>query len=637
MTTLAVTTDVPIEMRDGTTLYADVYVPTDLGGDPLPTVLMRTPYDKRTPKAELDIPSYVDRGYAVVIQDTRGRYASEGTHYHGRYEVEDGYDTLEWIAHQVWSNGRIGMTGLSYPAAVQCAAAISGSPYLASLFHVKAPSNYYLEGCRRGGNTLNYLMTGRFTWSCTSREATADATLAKAIQEDFEELPTWLARLPLRKGRTPFAPFGDTEQFFLDMQNQTEMSDFWTQHPLWMTEEFVDEFVDTAALFVGGWYDLYREDKFFPLLAGNKRGPIRLLMGPWGHKTCGRSLGEVDFGPDAELDATAYTELQLDWFDESLKNDQSHPRPPVAVFVMGGGSGSKTPDGLLDHGGSWRYAKEWPLPGTQFTPFYLQADGLLSLSPPELHDGQPEWVHDPESPVPSIGVTDFFKKSQSAWIHDPNSPVPSIGGTSFFMRPSAMRPRGVTDGWQEDELLVPYGPYDQRERRDVFGCTSDLPLCSRKDVLIFETPVLRETVEVTGLIEAMLWISSSAVDTDIIIKLIDVYPRSADYPHGFAMNLSDGVLRASYRNGFTERVPMEPGEIYRVHLSSELVYPTSNRFVVGHKIRLHIASSDYPTYDVNPGHGQPPTTFDVPIPTRNVIHHDSEHPSHIILPIIATA
>ena len=611
--TSTVMTDVPIEMRDGTTLYADIYIPTDLEEDPLPTVLMRTPYDKSTPKAELDTRSYVDRGYAVVIQDVRGRYTSDGIHYHGRSEVEDGYDTLEWIADQEWSNGKVGMTGLSYPAAVQCAAAISGSPHLASLFHVKAPSNYYLEGCRRGGNTLNYLMTGRFTWSCTSQEATADSSLAKAIKESFEELPTWLSRLPLRKGRTPFAPFGDTEEFFLDMQNQTEMSDFWTQHPLWMTEDFVDLFVDTPALFVGGWYDLYREDKFFTLLAGKKRGPIRLLMGPWGHKTCGRRLGEVDFGPDAGLDATAYTELQLAWFDESIKNDQSDPRPPVAVFVMGGGSGGKTPDDLLDHGGSWRYAEEWPLPETEFTPFYLQADGYLSLSPPELHD------------------------SYSAWIHEPRHPVPSIGGTSFFMRPSAMRSRGVMDGWEEDELLVPYGPYDQRERSGVFACTSNLPLSSRKDVLIFETPILQETVELTGPIEATFWVSSSAVDTDIIIKLIDVYPPSPDYPHGFVMNLSDGVLRASYRHGFNDRILLEPDTIYRIDLGPHLVYPTSNRFAPGHRIRLQIASSDYPSYDINPGHGQPAEMFDVPLAARNVIYHDPEYPSHIVLPIIPAA
>ena len=156
------------------------------------------------------------------------------------------------------------------------------------MFHVKAPANYYLTGCRRGGTFLNYILTGRFTWSCTSPEASENPALAKAIREDFDDLPTWLERLPFRKGKTPLTPFGDTEQLFLDFQNHTEYSDFWRQNKLWATDEFVEEFIDTPALFVGGWYDLYQEDRFFILLNNRKQGPIRLLMGPWGHKTCGR-------------------------------------------------------------------------------------------------------------------------------------------------------------------------------------------------------------------------------------------------------------------------------------------------------------------------------------------------------------
>ena len=293
--------DVTITARDGTALRADVYVPEPSDGGPLPTVLLRTPYDKSAPHAELDVAEYVGRGYAVVIQDVRGRYTSGGSHYHGRDELEDGHDTLAWIAAQRWSNGRVGMTGLSYPAAVQHAAACSGSPHLQSLFHVKAPANYYLNGCRRGGNFLNYAVGIEFMFAATAPEAIADPQLARTLRECFADVQTWLSRMPLRRGQNPLTPVPDVEGLLCDIQEQTEYTEFWRTNRLWNMEEHVDDFVDAACLFVGGWYDLYREDRFYTLLRGRKKRPLNLLMGPWGHRDFERTLGTVDFGPEAPL------------------------------------------------------------------------------------------------------------------------------------------------------------------------------------------------------------------------------------------------------------------------------------------------------------------------------------------------
>ena len=598
-------------MRDGTILRADVHRPGGGAERPLPTVLLRTPYDKSRDYAELDPRAYLDRGFAVVVQDVRGRYRSEGSHYHGRDEVEDGYDTLEWIAAQPWSDGKVGMTGLSYPAAVQCAAACSGTERLVSMFHVKSPANYYLSGARRGASSLGYVLPIELLFACTSPEALADPTLARALRESFARAPDWMGRLPLRAGRNPLASVPDVERFYLDVQEHSEYTDFWKANRLWSPEEHVDEFTDTAALFVGGWYDLFREDRMYSLLRRRGDRPVRLLMGPWCHRDFAATVGDVDFGPSAALSPDRYTELQLEWFEETLQGvPPSGPRPPVTVFVMGGGTGRRTADGRLDHGGRWRTADDWPLSATRFTPYYLHGGGRLL---PDVPPGEPQ--------------------RPSRYVHDPDAPVPTIGGTGFFLRDTVLDARAEGRAQTDDDLWVPYGPQDQRERLGVFGCSSDLPLSSRTDVLTFETEPLPADVEVTGPIEVTLWISSSATDTDFVVKLVDVYPPNEDYPHGYAMNLGDGVLRAGYREGFERRVPLEPGEAYELRIGPELMYPTANLFCRGHRIRLHIASSDYPAYDVNGGHGER-AGDGVPVRALNTIYHEPGRLSRVVLPVI---
>ena len=176
------------------------------------------------------------------------------------------------------------------------------------------------------------------------------------------------------------------------------------------------------------------------------------------------------------------------------------------------------------------------------------------------------------------------------------------------------------------------GGFDQKESGKFFGsCEPYLPLASRPDVLVFQTELLGKDVEVTGPISVQLWISSSAMDTDFTAKLIDVYPPSADYPEGYALNLTDGILRAKFRNSWVEPELMEPGQVYQLRLK---LLPVSNLFVRGHRIRLDISSSNFPRFDVNGNTGENPGISPVRVTALNSVYHDQHRDSHLLLPVI---
>ena len=249
--------------------------------------------------------------------------------------------------------------------------------------------------------------------------------------------------------------------------------------------------------------------------------------------------------------------------------------------------------GRINHGGYWRSEPDWPLPGTSFTPYYIHGDSSLSAETPSSEE-----------------------PSQSTFTFDPRDPVPTVGGgiSAFF---------GILDA----------GSYDQRGRPDTYGFhgfKDTLALSSRGDVLAFQTPPLEEDTEVTGPIEMRLWASSSAVDTDFTAKLIDVFPSHSDYPDGLAMNITDSIIRARYRNGWEKAEMMEPGKPYEFVFQ---LYPTSNIFQQGHRIRLDISSSNWPRFDVNPNTGEPMGRHRSRVVADQTIYHDAGHPSHIVLPL----
>jgi putative CocE/NonD family hydrolase len=604
---LIVERDVAVPMRDGIVLRADIYRPARQGR-PIetraPAILVRTTYDKERATDTRDAAQFVRAGYVFVIQDVRGRYKSDGCFYHGIYEADDGRDTIDWLAGQPWSNGKVGMTGISYLGAVQCAAAISGTPHLASIFHTKAPSDYYQNGFRHGGAFLMYTLPIALMVASSSKEALADPVLARSLQEAFENASEWLSRMPLKEGFNPVAQVPDAERWLFDMLLRSDYDEFWKNVPLWQPVEFLDRYADVPGMYVGGWYDLYQEDSFYTALAGRKKGPINLLMGPWTHLGFDDFFGDVDFGPTAVLTPDEYFSLQLRWFDRTLKatasDAETEVQPPVRIFVMGGGDGTQTPAGKMQHGGRWRDEHEWPLARADYRAFYFHRGGLLSTELPAASEAATSYVYDPHNPVPTIGGTSYFPKGRNA----------------------------ETGRWN---VFVPYGPHDQREKPEYFGCTTSLPLSSRHDVLAFQTPPLVEDIEVTGPLTVKLWVSSSAVDTDFTAKLIDVHPASQDYPDGYAMNLADGIIRARYRNGFERAELLEPEKVYAITFT---LFPTSNLFKAGHRIRVDLSSSNYPTYDPNPNTGDACVVGGRSLVAENRIYQDAERPSHIVLPII---
>jgi len=337
---------------------------------------------------------------------------------------------------------------------------------------------------------------------------------------------------------------------------------------------------------------------------------MKLIMGPWTHGMMDLNhSGDVDFGPGAGIDFDA---LQLRWFDHWLKGLDTGimKEPPVKIFVMGGGDGRRNSDGKLNHWGRWRFENEWPLARTKYTNYYLHRGGLLSFEAPLEEESSDSFQYDPRNPVPTVGGN----ISALVEVLPPTKGVPDLGPLT------RMKP------------VVEAGAFDQTERPDVFGCKPPyLPLSSRHDVLVYSTEELNRDLEVTGPVTVGLWASSSAVDTDFTAKLIDAYPPSQDYPEGYAMNLTDSIVRARYRDSRESAQLMRPREIYRLTIT---LYPTSNLFKAGHKIRLDISSSNFPRFDLNPNTGEPLGENTQTLVACNTIYHDHPHSSHVVLPVI---
>ena len=612
--------DVMVPMRDGLKLASDIYRPTSNSrplDNKLPVLLERTPYDKTETPRENRAALFAKNGYIVVIEDCRGCFKSEGEFYFLLNEPQDGYDTIEWIASQPWCNGKVGTYGTSYMAWVQSAAATQNPPHLTCMFPNMGGWNGHTSSIRQGGAMELRFMAWAFWHSAlnSNRGLKKKQWIDKALNNaDFRE---WLSRLPIRRGATPLALAPNYEQWCFDLFTRADYDDYWKQ-PGFAIEEYQEQHADIPTYLCGGWYDSYTRSTFeaFSSLSATKKGPVKVLMGPWTHGSATTELsysGDIDFGPDAALES--FNALHLCWFDRWLKDiDNGIDREaPVQIFIMGGGSGNKTGDGRLDHGGHWRCEQEWPLTDAKHTSFYLNAAGLLSTQPPVIKDSSTDYRSDPEKPVPTIGGN--FSSL------DYLTPLPA--NIDPYLIPGVLRRAPIT----------PMGGFDQREGSNFFGCEPPyLPLASRADVLVFQSTRLDCDLEVTGPAVIKLWISSSTPDTDFTAKLIDVYPPNPDYPQGYALNLTDSILRARYRNNRNQGELMEPGEVYQLEIS---LYPTSNLFKKGHRIRLDIAGSNFPRFDVNPNTGEPIGLNRLTAVTKNTVHHDRIHPSHIVLPIIS--
>ena len=609
----SLTSDLMVSMRDGVRLATDIYRPAR-NGKPVPgrfpVILERTPYGKTvvsrselsvkepTAKSRGDVARFfVSRGYIVIYQDCRGRYGSEGEFVKYLSDGHDGYDCCAWIVKQPWCDGKIGTMGLSYAAHTQGALACAGAPGIAAMFLDSGGfANAYQDGIRQGGAFELKQVTWAYRAAFESPAVAKDPIRLQALQAI--DIKGWFARMPWKRGHSPLTPAPEYESYVYDQWEHGTFDSFWKQLGIYAAG-FYDSFSDAPMVFMSSWYDPYPRsatDNYIGL-SRRKKGPVRLILGPWTHGD--RSLtyaGEVDFGPAATVDgnlAPDFLTLRLRWFDCWVKGARNGVagEPAVQLFIMGGGSGRRNPQGRMDHGGHWRTEKDWPIPDARNTKYYLHGDGRLATGLP---------------PAGATGVSYDF---------DPEHPVPSIGGT-------------ITSG----EPVMRGGAYDQREGPRFFGSREPyMPLAARPDVLVFETAVLTEDVEVTGPVSATLWISSDRPDTDFTIKLIDVYPPNEDYPEGFAMNVTDGILRVRYRKSWEKPEMLQPGEVAAVTVAA---FPTSNLFKRGHLIRLDVSSSNFPHFDVNPNTGASEGTGLTRQVARNTLYLDRDRPSHVLLPII---
>ena len=592
--------DVLVPVRDGTKLALDLYLPAK-GDAPLPgrhpTLMVRTPYNKNGVAAEGQW--YAARGYAVVVNDTRGRYGSEGSWRMIVDDVDDGYDVAAWVGRQPWSSGKIGTFGTSYVGGTQHALACANPPELACMIPVDSLSNTGLAGVRHSGAFELRFMNWIFTIGAPAdRAALADPRLREALVENGRLMPQHVLSLPIRPGCTPLKHAPDYERWLVEAMRHGDYDDFW-KRPGHSVLDNVGRYADVPVYHVTGWYDSWCRQNVlnWQALSRAKRAPQKLIIGPWTHGGQTRAYaGEVEFPPEAALD---FSEWRLAWFDRWVKGiDNGAERTPSArVFVMGGGDGRKSKDGRLRHGGRWRDEQTFPPARTLFTPYYLHTDGRLS----------------PRAPASGTPPTTFR--------FDPSDPVPTLGGNL-----------SSTGG------LLEAGGWDQRTRRpdekpavNVLATKDQLPLSQRRDVLVFQSDPLPEDVEVTGPIAVHLTVSSSAVDTDFTAKLIDVYPPNPDYPLGFDLNLGDSIARMRYRDSLEKAELMKPGAAYKVTIH---LYPTSNVFAKGHRIRLDVSSSNFPRFDVNPNTGEPLQQHRRLAPADNTVYHDAARASHVVLPVV---
>lgn len=577
--------DVPAQMRDGVTLRANIFRPA--GEGPWPVLLTRLPYGKDLPLGSsiMDPAQVARRGYIVIVQDTRGRATSEGEWVPFIHEAEDGVDTIAWAAQLPHSNGVVGMYGASYFGFTQWAAALHQPPALKAMVPFVTWNDPFNGVTFRGGALelgtagswqLNMALDGLI------RRHRGDAqALGRGIYMVAKEMDALgtkgYASLPLNE----FAPLKQQDiapHFFQAFVHPLER-DAELSRPLHILGHHHQVTVPTFN--VGGWYDIFLQDTITNFKHMREEGSTpearqsKLLIGPWSHGGTTNPIGEMNFGFGAGaafIDLKMdFVSLQLRWFDHWLKGVDTGmlSEAPIKLFVMGANV--------------WRDEHEWPLARAVETRYYLHSgghanslhgDGTLTVRPPEIAE------------VPS-----------DQYVYDPAHPVPTRGG-ALLMTPEFRA-----------------GPHDQR------------PIESRDDVLVYTSDVLLTSVEVTGPITVHLWAVSSAPDTDFVARLVDVHPD------GYAQNLTDGIIRARYRNFAMGEQPslIEPGRAYEYEID---LWSTSNLFQAGHRIRVTVTSSSFPRWDRNPNTGQAFGADAELAVAHQTILHDSDHPSYITLPIV---
>ena len=555
--------NVVMKTRDGVALRADIYRPA--GEGTFPVLLQRTPYNKVN-AAEFGSTA-AGRGFMVVVQDVRGRYQSDGQWYPFKNETADGYDTVEWAAVLPHSNGKVGMFGGSYVGATQMLAAIGHPPHLAGICPVVTASNYHENWTYQGGafeQWFNQSWTSGLAQDTVNRavEAGSNAMVGSTVLP-LKKYPLYNLQLQGDQAdwTAHFAPY------FLDWLDHPLYDSYWKP---WAIEEQYAS-IQVPALTIAAWYDLFQGGSLRNYIglragAGNSaaRAGQRLIIAIGGHSGWSRTVGTVDFGPDAPFDENGVT---LAWYEYLFQGKQNEfaTEKPVKLFVMGENK--------------WRYEDDWPLKRAQETKYMLHSCGNANSSS--------------GSGFLYTGNAEFRCEGPDHYTYDPANPVPTVGGPLCC-----------------DSEHLATGARDQAEVE------------KRNDVLVYSTQPLSEDTEVTGPVTLDLFAQSSAADTDFTAKLVDLWPN------GFAQNLTEGILRARFRNGTSKADPIVPGKIYEYTID---LWSTSNVFLKGHKIRLEISSSNFPRFDRNLNTGKDAATSSDFVKAENTIYHNSV----LILPLVS--
>ncbi len=627
--------DVMVPMRDGVRLATDIYRPAHGDGRPVsfpvPVLLVRTSYDKSAPEWDDVWPYYARHGYAFAIQDLRSRFRSEGDghYYHtcNPWEGVDGYDTVEWLAAQEWSNGKIGTLGSSHRAIVQTQLALERPPHLAAMWVEAGPTNIYAHEAREGGAMSPQMFAALHLHALDSHELRGNPDGAKVILDAMRNMTEEFGKVPWKPGETALRVTPDLEKTVFDYYHRGAYDEWWNQECC-NQEPYFDRHADVPIVVAGGWYDAFvgASCNYFVEMNRRNESPARLILGPWCHGAMRAEAswhGQMDVGEDSVWTNSVYNPERLRWFDRFLRDEPvpvEHD-PPVRLFVMGTGGGGKTKRGHLDHGGYWRDENEWPLARTSQQTLYLQRDGSLVETTPSKGTPPLEYVFDPDNPVPTVGGTlvGAFRVLKPEEGGPPEDFVPDHLDQWALARAN-LAEAVAAGGWHQEEGPQWAGAKPPYQR-----------LCDRDDVLTFRTEPLASDTEVTGEIEVSLWVSSDAPDTDFTVKIIDEYPPSGEWPDGFDLNLVDTMLRMRYRESWSEEKLMTPGEVYPITIK---LWPISNVFKAGHRLRLDVSSSNYPRLDVNPNTGEPIGRHTHTQKARNSVFVDADRPSSISLPII---
>ena len=561
--------NIPMEMRDGTLLRGDIYRLDD--SEKHPAIFIRTPYNKLLEYGHfLNLVDAAFAGYAVIVQDCRGRFASDGewnaTAGISAVERRDGYDSVEWIVNQKWCDGNVGMQGLSYAGNLLWITAEENPPHLKAI----APG---ICGMGGSGEVTGVLALGLWsTWIANMALDVADRMERQG--KDISLMRQMLNRALLNVDEVVnYLPLKDVPHF--QFAGVREMWNFLLNPPrsrAGSPRSFAYEKVTVPCLLSSGWYDFATFGTTQNYLGMREKGASQraregqhILMGPWIHSRYLSSLaGDMNFGPSAGTPGAQTSEHHLAFFDKYLRGMDVR-LPVVRYFLMGRNR--------------WQEADGWPLPQTKWHRYFLHSGGRANTSG---GDGL-------------LTRNEPGAESPDTFVYNPHSPVPTTGG------------RSVPGG------MVVSGPIDHSN------------LERRGDILCYTTPELAENAEVTGPLVFHLFAATSARDTDFTATLLDVHPD------GRSFNVADGIIRARFRKSIFEPEMVTPGEVneYIIDLGN-----TGQLFRKGHRIRVDISSSNFPAGDRNMNTGNPTGVDAVGIPATQTIYHQQGYASFVDVPVI---